>query len=127
MSDATVRYRSALTFTKTVGAITAAIESAGLTIFATIDHAKLALDVGLQMPPTLVVFYGNPRGGTPLMMAAPDAALDLPLRVLIREDAACNTFIVFRNVVDLAAFAGITPAMTATLMLAQSVLVKAVR
>jgi uncharacterized protein (DUF302 family) len=79
------------------------------------------------MPPTLVVIYGNPRGGTPLMMAAPDAALDLPLRVLIREDAACITFIVFRNVVDLAAFAGITPAMTATLMLAQSVLVKAVR
>ena len=59
----------------------------GLEPFARIDHAAGARSVGLQMPPTLVVLFGSPRAGTPLMLEAPDLALDLPLRLLVRERA----------------------------------------
>ncbi|RWA53434.1 hypothetical protein AU476_14045 [Cupriavidus sp. UYMSc13B] len=58
----------------------------GMTIFARIDHAEAARNVGLAMPPTQVLIYGNAKRGTPLMLAAPGVALDLPLRVLVRDD-----------------------------------------
>lgn len=49
------------------------------------DHASAAKEVGLDLPATVVVIYGNPKGGTPVMQEFPNAALDLPLRVLVRE------------------------------------------
>jgi hypothetical protein len=58
----------------------------GVTIFARIDHAEAARNAGLAMPPTQVLIYGNAKGGTPLMLGAPSIALDLPLRVLVRDD-----------------------------------------
>jgi uncharacterized protein (DUF302 family) len=53
-------------------------------VFAEIDHAAGAKAAGLDMAPAVVVIFGNPKGGTPLMQAAPDMALDLPLRMLVR-------------------------------------------
>lgn len=55
----------------------------GLTLFGEFDHARAARGAGLAMPPTTVLIFGNPKGGTPLMLAHPDLALDLPFRVLI--------------------------------------------
>jgi uncharacterized protein (DUF302 family) len=75
-------------FGVTLQRVTDAIEAAGLTIFARIDHAGNARAAGLAMPPATVLIYGNAKGGTPLMLAAPRAALDLPLRVLVRETEA---------------------------------------
>ena len=63
--------------------IEAAAKARGLTIFARIDHARNAQNVGLVMPPTIVLVLGNPKGGTPVMVAAPTSAIDLPLHVLI--------------------------------------------
>ncbi len=57
----------------------------GLVIFARIDHQANAAGVGLALPPTLVVIFGSARAGTPLMVRRPSLALDLPLRILIRE------------------------------------------
>jgi uncharacterized protein (DUF302 family) len=54
-------------------------------VFATIDHRAAAQSVDLDMPPTIVLIYGNPKGGTPLMLAAPDFAIELPMRILVRE------------------------------------------
>jgi uncharacterized protein (DUF302 family) len=51
-----------------------------------IDHAAAARAAGLEMPATQVIIFGNPKAGTPLMQAVPDIALDLPLRVLVRDD-----------------------------------------
>ena len=81
-------------FEATLAQVTGAIEAAGLTVFARIDHALGAAQVGLAMPPTVVLLYGNPKGGTPIMVAAPKAALDLPLRVLVRavEDGTSVSF-----------------------------------
>jgi uncharacterized protein (DUF302 family) len=76
---------SAFAFQPTVERLLAAIEAAGMRVFAQIDHAAGAHEAGLAMPPTIVLIYGNPKGGTPIMLAAPRSALDLPLRVLIRE------------------------------------------
>ena len=70
-----------------------------MNVFATIDHAGGAKAVGMSMPPTTVLIYGQARGGTPVMLADPRAALDLPLRVLdTPEDANGNTLIAFHPI-----------------------------
>lgn len=71
------------------------IHERGLTMFAEIDHAQNARDVGLSMPQTRVLIFGNAKGGTPLMLAAPDIALELPLRVLVRERSETVTELVY--------------------------------
>ena len=79
-------------FEATLARVIDAIEAAHLTIFARIDHAANAWEVGLAMPPTTVLIYGAAKGGTPVMLAAPRSALDLPLRVLVRarEDGGAS-------------------------------------
>ncbi|MEM6412514.1 MAG: DUF302 domain-containing protein [Pseudomonadota bacterium] len=63
-----------------------AIESRGLTIFATVDHAAGAENAGLSLPPSTLFIFGNPQGGTPLMQANPALGLDLPLKALVYEE-----------------------------------------
>jgi len=62
------------------------LKAKGIHIFARIEHSAEAAKVGLSMRPTALLIFGNPRAGTPLMVASPSVALDLPLRVLARED-----------------------------------------
>ena len=59
----------------------------GITLFAVIDHSGEAEAAGLKMPDTKLVIFGNPKGGTPLMLASPLIAIDLPLKLLVAEDA----------------------------------------
>jgi uncharacterized protein (DUF302 family) len=63
------------------------LQAKGVTIFAIVDHSGEAQKAGLTMRPTKLVIFGNPKGGTPLMLASPSAAIDLPLKILIYEDA----------------------------------------
>lgn len=93
-----VEHVSPIGFAPTLDRLARAIAAAGLQVFTTIDHAAAARAVGLTMPPTAVLLYGNPRGGTPVMLATPSAALDLPLRVLVREDTAGSTIVAFHPV-----------------------------
>src|SRR5246127_4728152 len=72
---------------ETVERLTHAFTEKGMQIFATIDHSGEAAKVGLKMPATKVVIFGSPKGGTPLMLAAPSLAIDLPLKALVAEDA----------------------------------------
>ncbi|ANY18123.1 DUF302 domain-containing protein [Bordetella pseudohinzii] len=83
--DALVKFNSARGFDETVTHLRQGLVEQGMTIFAEIDHAGAAKAAGLAMPPAKVLIFGNPKAGTPLMLAAPDVALDLPLRVLVRE------------------------------------------
>jgi uncharacterized protein (DUF302 family) len=62
------------------------IATKGLTIFARIDHSGEAAKVGLKMPPTELLIFGSPKSGTPLMIASPTLALDLPLKALVWQD-----------------------------------------
>lgn len=64
----------------------AILESKGITVFARIEHSAEAAKVGLALRPTALLIFGNPKAGTPLMVASPSAALDLPLKVLAWED-----------------------------------------
>lgn len=80
-----VEIRSDAGFTETLDRLSEGIAARGLTTFARFDHAANAEAVGLQMPPTTVLVFGNARGGTPLMLQAPRLALDLPLRLLVRQ------------------------------------------
>jgi uncharacterized protein (DUF302 family) len=72
---------------ETVDKLTTILKSKGVTLFALVDHSGEAEKVGLKMPPTKLLIFGNPKGGTPLMLAAPSVALDLPLKILVAEDA----------------------------------------
>ena len=88
-------------FVPTMERLVAAIHQAGLQIFARIDHAAAARESGLQMPPTTVLVYGHAKGGTPIMLAAPNAALDLPLRVLVREGPEGHVFVSIKPIASM--------------------------
>jgi uncharacterized protein (DUF302 family) len=59
----------------------------GITLFVVIDHSGEAEGVGMKMPDTKLLIFGNPKGGTPLMLASPSVAIDLPLKLLVSEEA----------------------------------------
>jgi uncharacterized protein (DUF302 family) len=63
------------------------LQAKGITLFALVDHSGEAAKAGLQMPPTKLLIFGNPKGGTPLMLASPSSAIDLPLKILVAEGA----------------------------------------
>jgi uncharacterized protein (DUF302 family) len=90
-----VDLESAHDFSTTLKRLGDAFEKANLKIFARIDHSGAAEQVGLTMPRTIVLIYGSPRSGTPVMLETPAAALDLPLRVLVREDTSGKTIVAF--------------------------------
>ena len=74
-------------FETTLGRLLAALAEKSIAVFARVDHAAGAKDVGLRLRPTTLVVFGNPLAGTPLMEAAQIAGIDLPLKALVWEDA----------------------------------------
>jgi uncharacterized protein (DUF302 family) len=71
---------------ETLDRVEAVLRAKGVKVFARIDHSGEAASVGLTMPPTQLLIFGNPKGGTPVMLAAPTAAIDLPLKALAWQD-----------------------------------------
>ena len=82
-----VHLSSPYSVAETITRLEALLQAQGLTEFCRIDHSGEAEKVGLTMPPTQVIIFGSPKGGTPLMIASPTLAIDLPLKALIWEDA----------------------------------------
>jgi uncharacterized protein (DUF302 family) len=78
---------SAFSVAETIDRLAAAVVSRGLAVFARIDHAAGATEVGMPLRPTQVLIFGNPKGGTPLMQERQSAGIDLPLKALAWEDA----------------------------------------
>jgi len=70
----------------------------GVTLFALIDHSGEAEKIGMKMRPTKLLIFGNPKAGTPLMLAAPSSAIDLPLKILVWEDANQRVWISHNSV-----------------------------
>ena len=85
------------------------LQTKGITIFAVVDHSGEAAKVGFEMRATKLVIFGNPKAGTPLMIAAPDSALDLPLKILIAEEPSGNTRVSYNSLAYLQARYGLTP------------------
>src|SRR3989442_12487062 len=73
---------------ETMDRLEAEVKARGMTVFARIDHAAGAAQAGLWLPPTEVLIFGNARAGTPLMQSNPSIGIDLPLKVLVWEDAS---------------------------------------
>jgi len=71
---------------ETLDRVEAVLREKGIRVFARVDHSGEAEKVGLKMPPTQLLIFGNPKGGTPVMLAAPTAAIDLPLKALAWQD-----------------------------------------
>ena len=82
---------------ETAERLIAAIGERGMVVMARIDHAAAAAKVGLDLRPTEVLIFGNPRGGTPLMQAAQTAGIDLPLKALVWQDASGTTWLSYND------------------------------
>ena len=82
---------------QTVEKLKGILQSKGVTLFALVDHSGEAAKVGMKMPPTKVLIFGNPKAGTPLMLAAPSMAIDLPLKILVWEDAQNKVWISYNT------------------------------
>jgi len=82
---------------ETVEKLTGILQSKGVTLFALIDHSGEAEKAGMKMRPTKLLIFGSPKAGTPLMLAAPSSAIDLPLKILVWEDAGQKVWISYNS------------------------------
>ena len=111
---------------ESVQRLQAALTAKGLQVFAVIDHSREAEMVGLMMRPTKVVIFGSPKGGTPLMVAAPSLAIDLPLKVLVAEDAQGKVSVTYNSPEYLKERHGVPEELIKNLAGAGAVIAKAV-
>jgi uncharacterized protein (DUF302 family)/uncharacterized membrane protein YidH (DUF202 family) len=88
-----VRIPSNHSVDETVAKLQGILQVKGVKLFVVVDHSGEAAGAGLKMPNTKLLIFGNPKAGTPLMLAAPSSALDLPLKILVAEDSAGKTWI----------------------------------
>jgi len=88
-----IRLQSAHWVDETVTKLQGILQAKGVKLFTIVDHSGEAANAGLQMPNTKLLIFGNPKAGTPLMLAAPSVALDLPLKILVTEHAAGKSWI----------------------------------
>jgi uncharacterized protein (DUF302 family) len=82
---------------ETMDRLVAEINATGMKVFARIDHAAGAAEVGLTLRPTELIIFGNARGGTPLMQSAQTVGIDLPLKALVWQDAAGKTWLSYNE------------------------------
>jgi uncharacterized protein (DUF302 family) len=82
---------------QTVERIKGILNAKGVTLFALVDHSGEAEKVGMKMPGTKLLIFGSPKAGTPVMLAAPSTAIDLPLKVLVWEDGSGNVFVSYNS------------------------------
>jgi uncharacterized protein (DUF302 family) len=121
-----VQLVSAYDFPSTLNRLSDAFERAHIQIFARIDHRAAAAQVGLSMPPTTVLIYGNPQSGTPLMLATPIVALDLPMRVLVREDPSGRTMVAYHPAASMTNLVVLTEAQLAGFSKAETLIANAI-
>ena len=93
-----VKLPSGHSFTETLGRLESTVQSKGLTIFARIHFSDDAGKAGLKMNPTSLLIFGNPKAGTPLMIAAPTLAIDFPLKILVSQDENGKVWVSYNSV-----------------------------
>jgi uncharacterized protein (DUF302 family) len=122
-----VHLRSPYPVSETLKRVESIFQTHGLTVFCRIDHSGEAAKVGLKMRPTEVLVFGNPKGGTPLMIAAPTLAIDLPLKALVWEDAEGNTWLSYNSAEYLQHRHSVPPELIKNLAGAETLLQQAVQ
>jgi len=96
-ADGLITIRSSYGPKETMNRLEAEVKTKGLTVFAHIDHAAGAAAVGLPLGPTDLLIFGNAKGGTPLMQSVQTVGIDLPLKVLVWQDASGNTWLSYND------------------------------
>ena len=82
---------------ETVEKLKGILNAKGVTLFALVDHSGEAEKAGMKMPPTKLLIFGSPKAGTPLMLAAPSVAIDLPLKILVWEDSSGKVWVSYNS------------------------------
>jgi uncharacterized protein (DUF302 family) len=113
-TEGLITLRSNHTPAETMRLLEAAVKSKGMTVFAHVDHAAGAIAVGLSLRPTDLLIFGNAKGGTPLMQSVQTTGIDLPLKVLVWQDASDTTWLSYNDPVWLAKRHGAGPETEAT-------------
>ena len=115
IGEGIIRRPSARSVPDTLDRLESILRGKGVKVFARIDHSGEAAKVGLKMPPTQVLIFGNPKAGTPVMLAAPTSAIDLPLKALAWQDAAGKVWLGYTDPAYFARRYGLTEAQVAPL------------
>ena len=89
--------RSSHSVDETVEKLKGILQAKEITLFALVDHSGEAAKAGIKMLPTKLFIFGNPKAGTPVMLAAPSSAIDLPLKILIWEDAQGKVWVTYNS------------------------------
>lgn len=119
------RIRSNHSVEQTVEKLKAILQAKGVMLFALVDHSGEAEKVGMKMPATKLLIFGNPKAGTPLMLASPSCALDLPLKILVAEDVEGNVWLSFNTPAFLQARHGLPDNLLANISVVETLAAKA--
>jgi uncharacterized protein (DUF302 family) len=110
---------------QTVEKLKGILQAKGVTLFALVDHSGEAAKVGMKMPPTRLLIFGNPKAGTPLMLASPSSAIDLPLKILVWEDARGKVRVSYNSPAYLQERHGIPPELLQNIAVVEALATKA--
>jgi uncharacterized protein (DUF302 family) len=110
---------------ETVEKLKGILQAKGVTLFALIDHSGEAEKVGIKMRPTRLLIFGSPKAGTPLMLAAPRSAIDLPLKILIWEDAQGKVWVTYNSPVYLQERHSLPPELLQNIAVVETLAAKA--
>ena len=119
------KLKNPYSFTETVQRLLRAFAEKNIKVFATIDQQAEALTVGLSMPPTTLIIFGNPKAGAPLMLANPEVGIDLPLKVLVCDPHPSETVVFFTAASELIRKHSLTPELGSNILPAEN-LIKAI-
>ncbi len=110
---------------ETVARLKGILDAKGVTLFALVDHSGEAAKAGLKMPATKLLIFGSPKAGTPIMLAAPSAAIDLPLKILVRQDENGKVWIAYNSAAYLQERHGFPQELTANIAVVEALAAKA--
>ena len=110
---------------QTVDRLKNILQAKGVALFALVDHSGEAEKVGMKLRPTKLLIFGNPKAGTPLMLAAPSSAIDLPLKILIWEDAQGKVWVSYNSPAYLQERHGLSPALLQNIAVVETLAAKA--
>lgn len=110
---------------ETVEKLKGILKARGITLFALVDHSGEAEKAGLKMVPTKLLIFGSPKAGTPVMLAAPGSAIDLPLKILVREDGRGKVLVSYNDPRYLQKRHGLPPELTANIAVVETLAAEA--
>jgi uncharacterized protein (DUF302 family) len=110
---------------ETVQRLEGILQAKGVKLFSVIDHSGEAEKAGMQMRPTKLLIFGNPKAGTPLMIASPSIAIDLPMKVLVWEDADGTVQVSYNTAAYLQSRHGLSPELAQNIAVVEALAIKA--